>query len=240
MGKLLAVLFCFHASVATAQVDETPSSWSLKARELFTGDEAKISAAKAWFQNHPEVLSELSENLPHLKDPHLALDAMVALGHREVMPYLMEHLEKNTDGSYALALAAFMDEESAPRVLGRFKQVLERSPHGASPPLALVLIDTLARLNVPLSASTMDLLFTHPWPEVRSSLLQYVRKNKSSGHFLETLLQDKDPHVRLGALHAAKELSWVNVAAPQRVCSTEQHPLVLTFCQQHFPAEPEA
>ncbi len=218
---------------------EADQPWIQRARDLFTGDEAKLTQSRVWFNENPSTLPFLAENLSQLEEAHLALDTLVALDHREVIPYLLENLRQNFDGSYALALSAFLSAETAQKILPVFKRLVEAEPLTLPPPLLLPLLDTLSRLRVPLAQSTLDSLSQHPWPEVRSSLVLYLREllARPSDHappedLFTSLVQDPVYQVRLSALYLFKEfLSGVDAAAAKAACQREVHPVVQGFCQ---------
>jgi hypothetical protein len=221
-------------------------AWTQHARDLFTGDENKAAKSKEWFSTHPEAYSDLLNGLNDPEEEHLALDTLVSLGRHDVVPTLLDRLAANTDGSYALALSALMNKENAPQILGRFKSLVE-SDRSAALPLAAVLpiVDTLGRLQVPLSDETFKRLSTKYHPEVRLSLIQYMRENAAvrprpyPTWLYESLLKDSVYQVRLSALALQREYPKTFPKAPAlEACRLERHQLLRQFCQRFFHQEP--
>lgn len=246
MTKLLKgcfwIFLLFHASPSSAAA----APWTQHARDLFTGDEEKAAKSKEWFRSQPGAMKELVAGLKDQDEKHLALDALVALQNREVVPFLLENLVTNRDGSYALALSALMNEENAQLILGRFKRLLE-SDASAALPMALVLpaLDTLGRLRVPLSSGTFTRLLSHYGPEVRLSLASYLRQNVTTQPrpypewLFDKRLGDPVHQVRLAALALQREFpSAFPRSSALKTCRREKQDLLLKFCQRFIWEEP--
>ena len=244
LGFLLIVVVGSPAGSTEEPVEIEPAPWIAQARDLFTGDESKAEQSKKWFQKHPQQLTYLADHLSQLEESHLALDTLVALNYEPVIPYLLENLRQNKDGSYALALAAFLRAENARTILSKFKRLIETEALKLSPSLLLPMFDTLARLKVPLSESTLKNLILHPWPEVRSSLVLYLRhsllaQEAPPSWLMETLTQDPAYQVRLGVLYLSKEFpEQTPDGLLPKACAQEAHASIVAFCQ-HLALEKE-
>ena len=126
------------------------------------------------------------KKVPHLKrllrheihGDHLAqaLDVIATLEVRDLLPDLIQLGVSDKTGSVYSAINSLLNEKNLASVLQIYRKRLLCEPNcQASPAAQVVILDTLARAGIDLSAAELTALFKSSQYEVRSAVLEYVR-----------------------------------------------------------------
>jgi hypothetical protein len=143
----------------------------------------------------------------------LALDAIVALQLKEMLPELVQASATDRDGFVHLALYTLSDAESRPKLtslfIDRLKATGERKmPAGAK----LAALDMLALWQAPLPVQDLMWLLRDDSHEVRIATLSFARsflmkgKQRDYQWIVERALQSNPYQLRVRALYVASEL----------------------------------
>ncbi len=143
----------------------------------------------------------------------LALDAIVALQLKEMLPELVQASASDRDGFVHLALYTLSDAESRPKLttlfIDRLKATGEKKmPAGAK----LAALDMLALWQAPLSVQDLIWLLRDDSHEVRLAALSFARsflmkgKQRDYQWIVERALQSNPYQLRVRALYVASEL----------------------------------
>ncbi len=235
--SLLAVSFPAGAGVAAP-------AWSYWARKVGQSEtEAERSHALTRLRADKSLRSSLKAGLSSA-DRGLALDAIVALGMKEFVPDLLSRVETDEDGFLTLNLNALIDGKNKNLVVTTYMSLLEAPRARAISAAAIVaMLEPLGRLGAVLPKATIEALFAHSYPEVRSGVLYYARllslrhANRDYHPILVKGLSSGEFQLRLQAVSILAELTRApGVAAPMgraelaRRCKRESHTKVKGQC----------
>lgn len=179
--KLLLTGLLFFISLPNAHA----KPWQYWAR--YTGPAEK---------KRPQAISELNkiENLDALllkqlgtNNQGLALDVISALGKQDLIPQLIKKIPEDDSGFLILTLNALLSKSNYKSVLTKYKKMLETQSETLSAANIVALIEPMGRMGCAIEMSSLKTLIKHPYPEVRSAVLNYARtilvKYNKSGYF---------------------------------------------------------
>lgn len=214
--KLFSVRFLLIMLILVMPVITLSASpqqnWQYWAKK-FTG-ESEIVRKKAIhaLKKYPEIEAILKKELES-KDPFLALDAIGTLKLYSLIEDLKTQAQHDKSGMFIVTLNALITpKEQASTVLFYLNQL--KSPR-TSVANKVVILDTLKRLNVPLSEGIIEELLQVPnAPELKSSMIQYLRtllkhqpREEWASLILKRFLYNEPYQLRTQALLVLSELN---------------------------------
>jgi hypothetical protein len=106
----------------------------------------------------------------------LALDVIATLSLEKLVPVVISKATTDQSGFFYLCLNRFFSSSHRAELISLYqKRLTDRS---SSPPVKMVLLDTLGRLKIALSESELrSLLIGSESPEVKSAALYYLRSS---------------------------------------------------------------
>lgn len=164
---LLALSGFAFSSIAAADVVWTAHARRLTGESIAVRDRA-IRALRAM----PGLDSELKSAL-ETTDRFLAFDVMVALDRKSFVPVLLEYSERDPTGYSYHTLNALATGEESRRVLDAYRERIRERKLPAVGKMAI--LDSIARTSVGIAPRDRDRLAKDEFPEVRDSLLGYLR-----------------------------------------------------------------
>lgn len=226
--SLFAFLFSLAASAA--------ASWTDLARKVGESEENRASVI-AQLRKIPSLKKKISKAI-YTKDRPLALDVISALGMKDMIPDLLLHVPADPDGFLTIALNSMMDSKNQKSILESYKTNV--STKGVSNAAIVAMLEPLGRLNVVLERSVLDALAESPSPEVRSSVLYYLRVMALRNHRFENLdllaklLKAPEFQLRLQAVSIGTEVG-AHPGVPSRdemkvVCESEKTASIKAAC----------
>jgi hypothetical protein len=229
IGGLFAFLFCVSVFAATP-------SWTELARKVGESEENRASII-AQLRKIPSLKSKLSKAI-YSKDRPLALDVISALEMKELIPDLLLHVPADPDGFLTVAVNAMMDSKNQKTILDSYKENLNAK--GVSYAAIVAMLEPLGRMNIAISRDVLANLSASPSPEVRSSVIYYLRimalRNKRFENLdlLAGFLKSPEFQLRLHAVSVAGEIG-VRPGVPavsemKNVCEGEKTASIRSAC----------
>lgn len=175
MAKFFA-LALLGVSVATFGATEASAAerWTVLARRVGQSEEFRARAIRE-LKNRKNLSQELRRGLK-TSDRPLALEVISALEVKSLVPDMIALVPSDRDGFLILGLNAMMTEKNQKQILATYSKQLTPQTFGAVSAGALVaILEPYGRLGIKLPPDSADLLEKHKSPEVRGSLLYYVR-----------------------------------------------------------------
>lgn len=227
-----------------AEVGFASSSWTYWARKVGQSETvADRKRALTQLRSAKNLDSNLKNALSTV-DRHLALDAIVALGLKEFVPELLSRVDSDEDGFLTLNLNALLDETNKVQIFNHYVSQLEPARASKISAAAIVaMLEPLGRAGHVLPKATIENLFLHTFPEVRSSVIYYARlmslrnTRKDYHSILVKGLSAGEFQLRLQAVSVLNELTKLNPSnAPvsreelSRRCKREKHSRVKGQC----------
>ena len=176
------------------------------------------------------------------KHRSLALDVIAALHLESLVLPLLDGIESDRDGFLVLTLNSLLNSENKELILTEYADKLGPEERDRYSPAAVVaMLEPLGRLGVHLPVDTVSSLLQHPFPEVGSAALGYIRAVASKGKAedassLIALGFDANSfQLRLQAIALASELSRKGKATFRKktltsLCDKETHATVKSHC----------
>lgn len=150
----------------------TNAAWIPHARRL-TGESLAVRArAIRALRETPGLEADLKSAL-ETPDRFLAFDVIVALDLKAFVPVLLEYSERDPTGYSYHTLNAIAVGEDARRVLAAYRERIRERKLSAVGKMAI--LDSIARTSVGIAPRERDRLAKDEFPEVRDSLLGYLR-----------------------------------------------------------------
>jgi hypothetical protein len=188
--------------------------------------------------------------MPHLKEllrreihgDHLAqaLDVIATLELRDLLLDLLQFGTTDATGSVYSAINSLLNEKNLSTVLLTYrKRLLCDSTCQASPAAQVVILDTLARAGLNISADELTRLFNSSQYEVKSSTLDYVRSAIITHGQIELLplvqsaLHTNPWQLRLQSWYLVSELPpqiRIRLKISKEECAQEQNVEVRETC----------
>lgn len=222
-------------AIASISAQAAPSEeWIRPARRL-TGEsdqvrEESLSKLRK-IKNLPTILKEA---LPGPNRP-LALDVAAALNLHSLLPDLLSFSQQDESGATYLAINSLATDKDWPTLKDLYHQ--RAVEPGASIPVRMILIDTLARLRVRVSEAELGAWLIYPHYEVRSAALYYVRYRMVKfgedewAWAVEKASEDPDRRIRIQAAHLTNDLPpRMKSTIKFHNCAVEQDPEVESLC----------
>ncbi|MCM2282849.1 MAG: hypothetical protein NDI61_13500 [Bdellovibrionaceae bacterium] len=190
--------------------------------------------------------TKLSSNLIAALDSDnrlLALDVIVALSMREMVPELLSRITSDEDGFLTLNLNALLEEKNKDLIFSRYQEILKPAEIAQLSPAAIVaMLEPLGRAGFVLPRASVDELFRQAFPEVRAAVIYYVRmlalrhSRRDHVRVLSEALRAGEFQIRLQAISTLLELTRSSGRPPvtreklTRRCEKESHPKVKRQC----------
>ncbi len=209
--SILSFIYSAHAVVTT-------DSWRDAARKAGQSETTQIrSEALAELRKQKNLDQKLILALD-TEDRYLALEAISALQLKKLVPDLLSKVEKDIDGFLTLTLSSLLDEANKDKVLSGYSGLLTSKKFKTISPATIVaLLEPLGRIGVALPAKSVEQMFKHKYPEVRSSTLQYVRsmalahKKREYNKVLDSGITSAEFQLRLQTISILQELLSLNI-----------------------------
>lgn len=209
----VGVAFLFGAGAAQAATVKKPTvSWQTLARKVGQSEENRAQSIRA-IQQIPHLQLQLYRALS-TPDRPLALEVIGALNMRALLPDLFSRMTTDEDGFTVLAVTSLMTEKNSNQILHLYTEALAPSRQSSvSVPVIVAMLEPFARLNVKLPRATLLKLSAASSPDVRASLLSYLRVMALRNGVLENLdlvtdmTRAPEVQVRLQAISISAELA---------------------------------
>lgn len=243
----LLALFLPFAAYAAAP------SWTSLAKKVGESEENRAGVI-ASLRKIPGLHSKLSKAI-YTKDRPLALDVISALTFKDFVPELLHAVPADPDGFLTNAVNSMMEPGNQSQILKSYQDSFSPKALPTVAPAAIVaMLEPLGRLNVALPKEALEALRAHASPEVRSSLIYYLRimalRNKKfdSLDLLTSLTKAPEFQVRLQAVSVSSEILGVpgsssraglaSRADLKSVCDLEKTPSVKSACYSFIALAP--
>lgn len=228
--------FLFLALFSSSGALAAAPSWTDLARKVGESEENRASVI-AQLRHIPNLKSKLSKAI-YTKDRPVALDVISALEMKEMIPDLLLHVPADPDGFLTVAVNSMMDSKNQKSILDSY--VTNLSSPGVSNAAVVAMLEPLGRMNIALSREIVVGLSESPSPEVRSSLIYYLRimalRNKRYDNLdlLASLLHAPEFQIRLQVVSVAHEIGAragvPAVGEMKKVCEAEKTPSIRQAC----------
>lgn len=174
---ILALGGLSHSASASPPISVPTSAnvdWVEAARRL-TGESARVRTDSIGaLRKIPDLEFRLRSALA-TGDRYLAFDAIVALELKSLVPDLISFSATDSSGYSYHALNAVASGPEMRRVLGIYRARLEESE--LRPAAKVAILDSFARTAIEIPGGTLDRLLQDSVPEVRESVLGYLRSS---------------------------------------------------------------
>lgn len=188
-------------------------AWIARARKVGQSETAAArDSALASLRKQKNLAEKLTKALD-TKDRPLALDAIGALPMKNLIPELQNRVPTDSDGFLILTLSSLLDNENKDSVLKTYTETLNGNIESVSAGAIVAMLEPLGRLGEQLSKETLTKLEAHAYPEVRSSLLSYLRvltlthNKRDNDAMITKALAAPEFQLRLQAVSIIKEIS---------------------------------
>jgi hypothetical protein len=237
---LFAFLFSVAAFAATSKATHV-ASWTDLAKKVGESEDNRASVI-AQLRKIPGLKSKLKKAI-YTKDRPLALDVISSLEMKDMIPDLLLHVPADPDGFLTVAINSMIDGKNQTSVLNSYQDAL--SSPGVSNAAVVAMLEPLGRLGIELTREILNALRDSASPEVRSSLVYYVRvmtlRNQKTGNLdiLASLLKAPEFQIRLQTVSVSAEILALTpkslTGVPSRsdlkaVCETEKTPSIKAAC----------
>jgi hypothetical protein len=205
----LGVAIPFSSGAATA-----PSliTWQSLARKVGQSEENRLQSIVA-IRKIPHLQLQLYRALS-TSDRPLALEVIGALNMRALLPDLLTRMTSDADGFTVLAVTSLMTDKNSKQILHLYSEALAPSRIDRLPaPVAVAMLEPFARMNVKLPRTTLLKLSASSSPDIRASLLSYLRVMALRNGVLENLdlvtemTLASEVQIRLQAISISAELA---------------------------------
>jgi hypothetical protein len=154
---------------------------SLLAAETWQELARHVGPAEGDRQEHIDQLLEIKDLDKTLikaigtPDQGLALDVISALKKKDLIPNLLTSLTLDDTGFLILTINVFIAKGNYDKIFKTYKDLLAK-PDLQSPANIIAMLEPLGRLGEPIDTPALYQLIRHPFPEVRSAVIDYSRK----------------------------------------------------------------
>ena len=186
--------------------------WQSIARKVGQSEENRADAIRD-LRRIPFLQVEMYRALS-TPDRPFALEVIGALDMRSLLPDLLLRASTDDDGFTVLAVNSMMTAKNADFILKNYTDHLAPSHIGTlSAPVVVAMMEPMARMNVRLPRSTLLKLSSATSPEIRSSVLYYLRLMAIRNGQLENLdlvtemTRAREMQLRLQAISASAEIA---------------------------------
>lgn len=236
---VLLIIASFHTS---AEAAGSSYHWTALARHVGQTERSRDAAIRE-LRKIKNLDQTLLKSIGTSQKP-LALDVITALELTHLVPELLKKIDSDKDGFLVLTLNSLLSEKNKTSVIDRYLELLKPTRQSESSAPALVaMLEPLGRLGVSLSLESVEKLFEHSYPEVRSAALYYVRMmtlmklDRSYLKFINKALSLSPYQVRLQALYVLDEMATkseykgaLKPAALKERCKAEKKKFVREHC----------
>lgn len=212
------------------------SSWQELARKVGESEEGR-QAVIASLRKIPQLKKKLEKAI-YSKDRPLALDVISSLEMKEMIPDLLLHVPADPDGFLTVAVNSMMDSKNQRSILDSYVSNLSSS--GVSFAAVVAMLEPLGRMNIALKRDVLNSLASSTSPEVRSSVIYYLRimalRNKRYEHLdlLAQFLKSAEFQLRLQAVAVGGEIGSrpgvPSIVDLKSTCEAEKTPSIRAAC----------
>ena len=163
-----------------AKQNRTPSgrtqstSWKVLARKVGQSEDYRAGAIRE-LRRMGSLSKDLREGLRNSDRP-LALEVISALEIKSLIPDMLELVPTDSNGFLTLGLNSMMTEKNQKQIIDTYLNLLDSKNIGTvSNGSLMAMLEPMGRLGVRLPKTTIQQLKANESPEIRSSLLYYVR-----------------------------------------------------------------
>lgn len=231
MGKkdfILRLLYFVLSFTFVGLEAEGAESWVARARKVGQSETpAAREGALRSLRKHKNLSAKLVKALD-TSNRALALDVIAALPLKSLLPELQARVSSDPDGFLILALSSLIDETNKDSVLKTYTEALNDSDR-LSPGAIVAILEPLGRLGQPIENEIALKLWSHPYPEVRSSLLSYIRvtalthKKRDYDAIALKGLRASEFQLRLQTISFLNELTTAGSTPLLKVSELEKH-----------------
>ena len=228
------VLFAFFFSA----VASASASWTDLARKVGESEDNRANVI-AQLRHIPGLKAKLSRAIYSGTQRPLALDVISALDMKDMITDLLLHVPADPDGFLTVAVNSMMDPKNQKTILDSYVSNLN-SLGGVSYAAQVAMLEPLGRLGVVLSRDVLNALSTSASPEVRSSLIYYLRMMALRNHRYENLellaglLKAGEFQIRMQVVSVSSEIGSrpgiPSIVDLKHVCETEKTPSIRAAC----------
>ncbi len=168
-----------------------------------------------------------------------ALDVIVVLQKMEFLPQLLKGVESDVDGILTLATNGLLSVATKDQITSHYVKLLETQSSQLKPTVLMAIIDALARAGTTLSDSVRRDLFAHPFLEIRSAMLGFLRlqffrnQRKPSVKELRVAINQKSLQLRRQAAFFLSELKAFPEYKPLfEICKHDQDLEIQKLCKE--------
>lgn len=186
--------------------------WTALARQVGQSEtEAERTAAIRELRRLPDLSRVIRKALDTSERP-LALEVISALEMQALIPELTDRAAIDRDGFTAVALNSMLTDRNKNRILKIYAARLQTDLDRLSDAVIVAFMEPIGRLSYQLPRSTLVALKDHASPDVRASLLYYLRlmalraHNEQNVDLVADLLQAPEYQVRLQAQSITSEM----------------------------------
>ena len=236
---ITVTLIAIGMQTAQAAAPKLPR-WAHLARQVGSAETGREKIIKDLrkIKNLEQTLVEALET----KHRSLALDVIAALHLESLVLPLLDGIESDRDGFLVLTLNSLLNAENKDLVLTEYADKLGHGERDRYSPAAVVaMLEPLGRLGVSLPVDTVSSLLQHPFPEVGSAALGYIRavatkgKSEEASSLIALGFDASSFQLRLQAIALASELSRKGKASFRKktltsLCDKETHATVKSHC----------
>jgi hypothetical protein len=170
----LLIALSFGVALSISQPASAADRWTVLARKVGQSEEQRASAIRE-LKRMPNLSASLRKALYTSERP-LALEVISALELRGMMPELIELVPTDRDGFVTLALNSMMTDKNQSFILDTYIDLLDpKYQSSLSASAIMAMLEPLGRVGIKLSRPTLTALKKNPSPEIRGSLLYYIR-----------------------------------------------------------------
>lgn len=243
-------LFAFLFSVITSSMAHAAATWTELAKKVGESEDNRVSVI-AQLRKVPALKAKLQKAI-YTQNRPLALDVISALEMKELIPDLLLHVPADPDGFLTVAINAMMDPKNQTLILNSYTESLAVSELPKMSSAAIVaMLEPVGRLAVVLARETLLALRDNRSPEVRSSLIYYLRIMAIRNHkfenldMLSSLLKAAEFQIRLQVISVSSEIlvSGAHTGLPSRsdmksVCESEKTASIKAACLSFLAITP--
>lgn len=204
-----------RAPKRVARLSAPRESWQSLARKVGQSEDFRASAIRD-LKRLPHLSGDLRQAL-RTSDRPLALEVISALEIRSLIPDMIALVPQDPDGFMVLGVNALMTSQTRDSILNLYLDNLQpKTLNAVSTGAIIAMLEPLGRLGVELSGATFTAISRHRSPDVRGSLLYYVRMmalrhdNLIYADYANDLTSAAEYQLRLQAISTSAEIAAIN------------------------------
>ncbi len=171
--RLLIVLVILNLSFSPTAFARDPD-WMRWGKKLIGENRQVRDKSVAELRKIKDLNETLTKALQG-DEKNLALDVIVALGLENFIPELMELGLSDRDGTFFLAINGLLSSANKEKISNQYLALITNQLRQLSAANIVAMLDALGRMGKKIPTALWIKLFDHPYYEVRSAALTFLR-----------------------------------------------------------------